>query len=96
MHPLLQWSVAAILGGGAAGVTQVGTVVVRAASTAFTGGLGNWLVSIAEAILSIVVALLAIVMPVVALMALALAAVVFIHWLNRKNRRTESAVAAIA
>jgi len=41
MSPLLKWTLAAIAGGGAAGVVQGTTVLARGASTALTGGLGN-------------------------------------------------------
>src|SRR5258705_403728 len=45
MSPFLQWTLAAIAGGGAAGLVQGATVLTRAASTATTGGLGNPLVA---------------------------------------------------
>src|SRR5215510_9966335 len=39
--PMLKWTLAAIAGGGAAGLVQGTTVLARGVSTATTGGLGN-------------------------------------------------------
>jgi hypothetical protein len=41
MSPFLKWTLAAVAGGGVAGVVQGTTVLVRGVSTATTGGLGN-------------------------------------------------------
>jgi hypothetical protein len=41
IDPLLKWTLAAIAGGGAAGLVQGTTVLARGVSTATTGGLGN-------------------------------------------------------
>ena len=64
MDPFLRWSLAIIAGAGAAGAVQTASVVTRAASTATTGGFGNFLVATGELILSVVATLLA---PFVAL-----------------------------
>ena len=66
VDPWLQWSLAAIAGGGAAGTVQLATTVTRGASSALTGGTGNWLVSTAEAGGSVVISVLAILLPIVA------------------------------
>ena len=65
--PLLDWSLAAVVGGGSAAVVQTGTILLRGASTAVTGGLGNPVVSTAENGAAIGLSLLAIVVPVLAL-----------------------------
>jgi hypothetical protein len=65
MHGLLQWSTAALLGGGAAGITQGTTVLARGISTASTGGLGNPLIATSETGVSLVAILLALLIPVV-------------------------------
>jgi len=67
LPPLIKWSTAIIAGGGMAAITQGVTTLVRAKSTAFTAGLGNPLVSTAEMIAAVVVALLALLAPLVAL-----------------------------
>ena len=49
LPPIVKWTTAVIAGGGAAGVTQSVTSLLRAKSTVFTGGLGNAAVSTSEA-----------------------------------------------
>ena len=71
MDPLFQWTMAAIAGGGLAGLVQTGTVVTRAASTATTGGIGNPIVATFELILSAVTSVLAVVLPIVAFILIA-------------------------
>jgi hypothetical protein len=71
MSPFLQWTLAVVAGGSAAGLVQSGTVLTRAASLATTGGLGNPLVSTGEWVLSILTSLLAIIVPVVTVVVLA-------------------------
>lgn len=66
VDPFLAWTLAAIGGGGTAGVVQLTTTAIRHASTLTTGGLANPLFSTAEAAISLVVALLAVVVPVIA------------------------------
>ena len=65
MGPFLRWSLAVIAGGGAAGLVQGATVIIRAGSTATTGGLGNPAVSSAEAGGSVALASLAIAFPLI-------------------------------
>lgn len=74
MSPFLQWTLAVIAGGGAAGLVQTATVVTRAASTAATGGVANPLVATGEWILSLLMSFLTLVVPVVAIVGLAIAA----------------------
>ncbi len=64
MDPLLQWSLAAIAGGGSAELLHAGTAVVRGSSTVSTGGLGNFLFSTAEDAGAVAVPILAILFPV--------------------------------
>jgi len=66
VSPLLRWSLAVIVGGGAAGLVQVGTAAVRATSTATTAGTANPAVSTAEAGFSLSLSLLAVIVPIVA------------------------------
>jgi hypothetical protein len=70
--PLLRWMVAIVGGGGIAGMVQGATVVARAKSTAFTGGIGNAVVSTAELVGSVATSLLAILVPVVAVLIIGL------------------------
>lgn len=65
--PLIRWSTAIIAGGGIAGVTQGVTTLLRAKSSAFTGGVGNPVVSTFEMVAAVVIAVLALLAPVIAL-----------------------------
>jgi hypothetical protein len=71
VSPLLQWSLAAIAGGGAAGTVQFGTVALRGASSVTTGGFGNFMVSTMELIGAIVTTILAILLPILCLVVVA-------------------------
>jgi hypothetical protein len=64
MSPLLKWSLAAIAGGGTAGIVQSGTVALRGTSTLTTGGLTNFLVSTMELVASVCTTLLALLVPI--------------------------------
>lgn len=63
MDPLLQWSIAAIAGGGTAGIIETFTAMTRVSSTGITGGTGNFLVATAEALSSGVLTILAFTVP---------------------------------
>ena len=67
MDPFLGWSAAIIAGGGSAGVVQGFTTLTRQFSALTTAGLGNPLISTAEAGASIFMTLLAILAPLAAL-----------------------------
>ncbi|MGE0213816.1 MAG: DUF4126 domain-containing protein [Parvibaculaceae bacterium] len=77
LPPIVKWTAAIIAGGGAAGLTQGITAMVRANSTLLTGGLGNSVVSTGEIIGALLVSLLALAAPV-----LAVAAVIAFAWLT--------------
>jgi hypothetical protein len=67
LPPLIKWTTAVIAGGGIAGLTQGATALLRAKSTATTGGLGNPVVSTAELGGSLFVSVLALFVPLIAL-----------------------------
>lgn len=79
MSPVMQWSLAAITGGGVSGVVQTGSVAMRAASSGLTGGLANVVVSTAELLGAVITTLLAILLPVVGFVF----ALVFLFWVIR-------------
>jgi hypothetical protein len=66
LPPVLKWTAAIVAGGGAAGLTQGLTALLRAKSTIFTGGLGNSTVATAELGGAFVIPLLALAAPLVA------------------------------
>lgn len=63
LSPFLRWTLAAIAGGGVAGLVQGATVVTRGASTAGTGGLANPILATAELGGSIFTSVLSILAP---------------------------------
>lgn len=78
VSPLLRWTLALIGGGGIAGLVQGATVLTRLKSAAFTGGLGNPVISTGELIGSVATSLLAILFPILCvILVLAGIAIVF-------------------
>jgi hypothetical protein len=88
LPPLLKWSTAVIAGGGAAGITQVLTTMLRGKSTLATGGLANPAVSTAELGSSLFLTILALLLPVVALILLVVVLVLLFRWMRRLAVRT--------
>jgi hypothetical protein len=88
LPPIVKWSVAVLAGGGAAGLVQTATVLARAGSTAFTGGLGNVLFASFELFGAVGTVVLAIALPLVAfglLMMLLVAAAVIVTRVARSK-----------
>lgn len=79
MSPVLRWGLAIIAGGGTAGVVQGATVATRLLSAGVTGGLGNPVVSTAEAGASFFLALIAVLVPIAA----AVVVVMLMVWVIR-------------
>ena len=65
ISPLLRWILALIGGGSIAGLVQGATAFTRLKSTAFTGGLGNPVLSTAELFGSVITSVMALLAPVV-------------------------------
>jgi Domain of unknown function (DUF4126) len=72
LPPILKWSTAIIAGGGAAGVTQGLTSLLRVKSAVLTGGLGNPVVSTGELGGAVGLSLLALAAPLAAVALVAL------------------------
>lgn len=89
LGPVAQWSIAIVGGGAAAGVTQTGTVVTRALSTAITGGIANFVVSTLEAIAAVALAVLAIVFAPLALIAFVALCFWLVRVLQKRRARRE-------
>ena len=66
LPPVVKWAAAIVAGGGAAGLTQGVTTMLRAKSTVFTGGTGNPVIATAELGGALLVPLLALAAPFVA------------------------------
>ncbi len=91
LPPLIKWSTAIIAGGGVAAITQGATSMLRAKSTAFTGGLGNPVLSTFEMFAAGTVTVLALVVPVLAVALVALFCWVAVRLARRFIRRRENA-----
>lgn len=66
LNPLVQWTLALAAGGGTAGITNGLMNLLRATSTATSGGLANPVVATVELVAAIALSLLAVTLPVVA------------------------------
>ncbi len=66
VEPVLQWTLAAIAGGGTAGVIEAFTSMTRLASTGMTGGTGNFLVATMEDLSAAILSILGLTLPFVA------------------------------
>lgn len=90
LPPLVKWTTAIIAGGGAAGITQGITAMLRAKSTALTGGLGNSVVASGELGGAALVTILALAFPLVALAVVVLFCWIAVKLVRRVLRRREA------
>ncbi|MEL7059298.1 MAG: DUF4126 domain-containing protein [Acidobacteriota bacterium] len=95
MEPFFAWTIAAIGGGGAAGLVQTGTAVLRQMSTLATGGLANPLFSTVEAGASLGGALLAIAFPLLALFAFLALGLAIATWAVRRASSDDGGAAIV-
>ena len=91
MPDYAQWGIGIVAGAGAAGSVQLGSSLLRGASTATTGGIGNPILSTLENILSVLGSILAIVLPVIALLGLLILSWVAYRLLQRLRRKRTAA-----
>lgn len=66
LSPLLRWTLAVVAGGGAAGLVQSSTALLRLKSSSFTAGLANPVLATAELAGSLTLCVVAVLVPVVA------------------------------
>ncbi len=90
LPPMVKWAAAIIAGGGIAGLTQSVTALVRAKSTAFTGGLGNSTIATAEFGGSLLVALLALAAPLLTLLAVIVLLWLALRWRQRISQKRQA------
>ena len=81
MDPLLKWTLAIIAGGGTAAIFHGATTLVRGASTALTGGIGNHAVATAELGIAAGLSILAIALPLLSITVM----VMLLLFLTRKG-----------
>jgi hypothetical protein len=87
LPPMLKWTLAIIAGGGAAGLTQSATALLRGGSTVTTGGLGNGVIAVGEIIGAIGVSILAVMAPWIGLLAAALLCVLIYRTIRTFGKR---------
>lgn len=88
MPDAVQWTAAILVGGGSAGLVQTGTVMLRAASTATSGGVANPVVSTGEAGGAVATSILAMVIPaILAVVLLALFTFISVKIIKRFRRK---------
>src|SRR5262245_21483682 len=83
LSPFLRWALAIVAGGGAAGLVQAGTTLVRLKSSVFTAGLANPVVATAELMGSVALSLLGLLAP---LLAAAIALILLVVLARRVGR----------
>jgi hypothetical protein len=86
LDPFVKWTLAIIAGGGSAAIVQGGTVLTRAASTATTAGLANFVVATIETAAGFAFSFMSIIVPVVALVLLA-ALIAAMYYASRRVLR---------
>ena len=94
LPPLVKWTTAVIAGGGAAGLTQTTTALLRAKSTLLTAGLGNPVLATSEWAGALGASLLAIFAPLAALLLVALVGWVGVRLVRRVRRQASAQRAA--
>lgn len=79
--PLLRWTLAVVAGGGAAGLIQSSTALLRLQSSTFTAGSGNFLVASGELLGALALSVLGVLAPLLAagLVVLVLTAFWFLY-----------------
>jgi hypothetical protein len=83
LSPLVRWTLAVLAGGGAAGLVQMTTALLRLKSTTFTAGVGNPVVATAELVGSLILSALGLLAP---LLAAALVIVLLVFLVRRLLR----------
>jgi hypothetical protein len=86
LPPLIKWTTAIIAGGGVAGITQAMTTLLRAKSTALTGGIGNPVLTTAETGGAVTISILALLAPIIALVASLILCWLIVRALRRLRR----------
>jgi hypothetical protein len=66
LSPLVRWTLAIVAGGGAAGLVQMTTALLRLKSTTFTAGVGNPVVATGELAGSVILSALGLLAPLLA------------------------------
>lgn len=95
MSQFASWASAIIVGGGTAGAVQMGTVALRAVSTATTGGVANPVVSTGEWMGAIVLSILSLVVPVLVVILVVILIVFAVRWISRKKKENHAEIQSL-
>jgi hypothetical protein len=85
--PMLKWTLALIAGGGAAGIIQAGTGLLRLGSSKFTAGTANPVVATGENVFSVVGSLLSLLVPVVMAIAFIVLIAILLYFLLSRIKK---------
>ncbi|MEO7774393.1 MAG: DUF4126 domain-containing protein [Steroidobacteraceae bacterium] len=88
LPPPLKWPIAVIAGGGAAGIAQGITSLLRAKSTVLTGGIANPVLATFELIGALFVPVLALLAPLIAVALMVLFCIVVLRLIARRRKST--------
>jgi hypothetical protein len=91
LSPLLRWTLAIVAGGGAAGLVQASTALLRLKSSALTAGVGNPVVATGELLGSLGLSVLALLAPLLAAVVVVFAFAFLIRRLVARRRRRRRA-----
>jgi len=91
LPPLVKWATAVIAGGGAAGLTQGITSLLRLKSTTLTAGIGNHALATGELVGALGVSLLALAAPLAAVALVAVFCWLALRLLHRLFRNSRAA-----
>lgn len=86
LPPSLRWPIAVIAGGGAAGIAQGVTSLLRAKSTLLTAGMGNPVLAIFELVIALFVSVLAVLWPFVAVGLMVLFCIVVLRYIAQRRQ----------
>ncbi|RPI40116.1 MAG: DUF4126 domain-containing protein [Methanoregulaceae archaeon] len=84
LHPVLAFIAGLLIAGG----VHAAKTVARPAVTATTGGMGNWLVSLVEDVLSFIIAIVAILVPLLVLLVIAVVLLLYVRVTGKSNAET--------
>lgn len=81
--PMIKWGLGVIVGGGAAGAVQAGTIATRLASTTATAGIANPIVTTIEHIFAFLGSLLSMLLPLIMAAIFLILIFLFHFWIIR-------------
>ncbi|MCI1187078.1 DUF4126 domain-containing protein [Hymenobacter sp. DH14] len=96
LDPTLRWTLGMLVGGGTAGLVQTGTALLRGASTATTGGLGNPVLATVENTAAVGGVVLTLLLPLLAAGMVVLLLVYILSRLRRWRARRRAAKVPLA